>query len=103
MIRTKYPLNMEPTNAEAKKMQALLASSDGVGGRNGYMLENPHLNTLSIYWLGGGRGGHLFQQTFLGVPAPENSVYGRIECAFGQSNLLSNFRPSVSKERQQLP
>lgn len=26
-------------------------------------------------------------QTFLGVPASENSMYGRVECALRQSNL----------------
>lgn len=81
---TRYPLNMDPMKADAKKMHALFASSV-------YSLRivpsarpGPRIGTEEQgVGVGGGK------QTLFGVPAAQHRVHCRVERAFCQADLLS--------------
>lgn len=73
---------MEPTKAEAKKMQALFASSAGRGDVRDMIPKNKKRTPPSLFLL-------LFlSRTFLGVPAAEDSVHGRVKGSLGESDLF---------------
>lgn len=80
-LLTRYPLNMDPMKADAKKMHALFASS--VLLPSGSSRQRPA--RIGTEEQGGVRG----QQTLFGVPAAQHRVHCRVERAFCQADLLS--------------
>lgn len=74
LLRTyRYPLNIDPIKAEAKKIQALFASSSQI---------------LDVDLVTRNCG---LPPTFFRIPRPENSMNSGIECPFSQSDLIMEF------------
>lgn len=88
---TRYPLNMDPMKADAKKMHALFASSV-------YSLRI--VPSAARPDRDGRARGVRGQQTLFGVPAAQHRVHCRVERAFCQADLLSahtHRHPRVSR------